>query len=296
MACCSGGETNLTPKEMGEHPPRPMGEGGWGVRLVSGKPTPAPLLIAKGVWLEILRREEYLALLILMGLYLIFAIGARLAGNTQTEAVALMLNMGLWLSSALAAVLTLITSVRAITHEIETRSLYPLLAKPVYRGEIVLGKFLAGVLAGCTTFAVFILLTTLTWTTKFPLPGQDPLMLFQALVLQLLAFTLLGSFSLALSLVTPTSVAILVAGFLYFAGTPTLNIIHTLLRDSPVATFSNWLLAYIPQFSRLCLLQRFTDGAPALPWAEWLALMAYGVVLTLGFLVIATRLFERRAV
>ncbi len=286
----------LSRGERGDYHPRPAGEGGWGVRLVSNKPTPAPLLIAKGVWLEILRREEYLALLILMGLYLVFAIGARLVGNTQTEAVALMLNMGLWLSSALAAVLTLLTSVRAISKEIETRSLYPLLAKPVHRGEIVLGKFLAGVSAGCVAFAIFIILTTLTWTAKFPLPGQNPWMLLQALVLQLLALGLLGSFSMALSLVTPTSVAILVAGFLYFAGTPALNLINTLLRDSVIAAPVKWILAYIPQFSHLCLLQRFTDGAAALPLSEWLALLAYGMILTFGFLVIATKLFERRAV
>lgn len=277
MTYRSGGENHLTP-------PAP------------GKLTPAPLLIAKGVWLEILRREEYLALLILMGLYLVFAVGARLVGNTQAEAVALMLNMGLWLSAALAAVLTLLTSVRAISKEIETRSLYPLLAKPVYRGEIVFGKFLASLSAGCGAFAIFLFLTVLTWTARFPLPGQDPWMLLQALVLQLLALGLLASFSLALSLVTPTSVAILISGFLYFAGAPAINLLKTLFRDSVVATPIQWLLAWFPQFSHLCLLQRFTDGAPALPWGEWLALMGYGVILTLGFLVIATKLFERRAV
>jgi len=285
----------LSRGERGDYHPHLAGEGGWGMKSLSDKATSAPLLIAKAVWLEILRREEYLALLILMGLYLVFAVGARLVGNTQTEAVALMLNMGLWLSSALAAVLTLLTSVRAISKELETRSIYPLLAKPVHRGEIVLGKFLAGVSAGCAAFAIFIFLTALTWTARFPLPGQDPWMLLQALILQLLAFGLLASFSLALSLVTPTSVAILISGFLYFAGTPALNLVHTLLRDSTIVAPVKWVLAYIPSFSHLCLLQRFTDGAPALPLTEWLALLAYGVIFTLGFLVIATKLFERRA-
>ena len=97
------------------------------------KASRAPMLVARSVWLEILRREEHLAIFILMGLYLLTAIGARLTGGATPEAVALMLNMGLWLSGALAAVLIIVNGARLIPNEIEAKTLYPLLAKPVRR-------------------------------------------------------------------------------------------------------------------------------------------------------------------
>jgi ABC-type transport system involved in multi-copper enzyme maturation permease subunit len=258
-------------------------------------PSPS-LLVARVVWLEIRRREEFLALFILMGLYLLFALGARLVGNTQTEAVALMVNMGLWISSALSAVLTLVTTVRLIPSEIEARTLYPLLAKPVERGEVILGKFLATTAAGWLCLFVFTLLTTLTWAAKFPLPGQDGIMFVQAFLLQGLALALLCGFSLFLSLVVPRSVAILVGGLLYFGGGSLLNILRGAATNTALKEALDWCFYYLPDFSKLCLLQRFTDGAPSLPWGEWISLAAYSILCSLFFLMAATKLFERRAI
>ena len=253
------------------------------------------LLSARVVWLEITRREQYFALLILMGLYLFFAVGARLAGNTQAEAVALLLNMGLWLASALAAVLTLISSARALTMEMEMQTLYPLLAKPVARGEILLGKWLASMLAGWLCFGVFGILTVLTWTAQFPLPGQSMQMFAQSIPLQLAALGLLASSGLLLSLLLPPSVSILIGGFLYFGGGLVSNLLMTLMRDSRLSLWIDALLQYLPQFSKLCLLQRFTDGAPPLSWGEWSLLLIYSIGVTFAFLGLANRLFDRRS-
>lgn len=260
------------------------------------RPEPASLLIARVVWLEIRRREEYLALLILMGLYLLFAIGARVVGNTQPEAVSLMLNMGLWISASLSAVLTFITAVRLIPSEIESRTLYPLLAKPVHRGEVVFGKFIATTAAGWGTLTVFCALTSLTWAATFPLPGQHLGMFVQAFILQLGAVMLLCSLSLFLSLVVPRSVALLVMGMLYFGGGSIFNVVRSAVRDTAGSAVVNWLLDYIPNFAKLTLFQRFTDGAPALPMMEWLGLMAYTILLSLLLLAVSTRIFERKAI
>jgi ABC-type transport system involved in multi-copper enzyme maturation permease subunit len=253
------------------------------------------MLVARSVWIEILRREEHSAIFILMGLYLVMAIGARLTGETKPEAVALMLNMGLWLSAALAAVLILVNGARLIPNEIEARTLYPLLAKPIRRHEVVLGKIIATTVAGWVVFVLFTLLTILTWTAAFPLPGQDLLMFGQAVILQALALPLLCSMTVLSSLLLPKAVTILLVGFLYFGGTPALNIIRSALRDTPFFPVVDWMLWYVPDFSRLCLLQRFTDGASPLAPLEWGALLAYGVIFSFVFLSLSTFIFERRS-
>lgn len=254
------------------------------------------MLVARVVWLEIKRREEYLALFILMGIYLLIALGARLVGETQPEAVALMLNMGLFLSSALAAVLTLLTAARLIPSEIENRTLYPLLAKPLHRRDVILGKFVATIAAGVGVFLGFTLLTTLTWAQKFPLPGQDLLMFVQSAVLQMVALGLVASIALLLSLILPKGSAILLTGVLYFGGDLLLNLFRSLTRDSFAAPIADGFAGCFPHFSKLNLLQRFTDGAPPLLWGEFFGLILYGLIPTLVFLGLASHLFERREI
>ncbi|MCB9769522.1 MAG: ABC transporter permease subunit [Candidatus Omnitrophica bacterium] len=261
-----------------------------------GDETPAPALVARVVWLEIRRKEEYLALFILMGLYLMIAIGARLVGDGRDESVALMLNMGLFLSSSLAAVLTLLTASRLIPSEVENRTLYPLLAKPVHRREVILGKFLATLTAGVSAFALFTLMTTLTWVQKFPIAGQDLFMFIQAAILQVIALGLLASVALLLSLVLPKAVTILTVGMLYFAGEPILNVLRSVTRDWTVGPAVDNVLSLIPSFSNLTLLQRFTDGAPALGFGEFLGLCLYGLIPMLVFLGLASHLFERKEI
>ena len=262
---------------------------------IEGQTSPL-YLVAKVVWLEIRRKEEYLALFILMGLYLTIAIGARLVGDAREESVTLMLNMGLFLSSALASVLTLLTASSLIPSEIENRTLYPLLAKPIDRREVILGKFVATVLSGVLVFAVFTLFTLLTWVQKFPIAGQDLGMFVQAAVLQIIAIGLLASIALLLSLTLPRAVTILAVGTLYFAGDPILNIIRSMTRDLRIAQGIDHFLACIPHFSKLTLLQRFTDGASALGGGEFVGLCAYGLIPTLVFLGLASHLFERREI
>jgi ABC-type transport system involved in multi-copper enzyme maturation permease subunit len=263
--------------------------------LLSGTPNPGYLIVARAVWLEVKRREEHLALFIFMGLYLVIAIGARLVGDTRPEAVALMLNMGLWLSASLSAILSLLTGARLIPKEIENRTLYPLLAKPITRTELLFGKTLATVVAGWTVFALFTVLTSLTWVAEFPLPGQDAIMFVQGFILQLWALVLITTLAMALSLLIPTSLAILISAAYYFAGTAMINILGSLFSETAVGGAVDFLLLYFPDFSKLCILQRFTDGAPPLPWGEFLMLNAYGLVFSLTLIAFSSMVFKRRS-
>jgi ABC-type transport system involved in multi-copper enzyme maturation permease subunit len=251
-------------------------------------------LLARVIWCEILRKEEYQAVLILMGLYLLFAFGGRLIGLNQSEAVSLLINLGLWLSATLSALLTLIISVRSMTAEIESHTVYPLLAKPVQRSEVVLGKFVGVVLAGWICFGGFIGFTLVIWLAAIPLPGQDLLMLCQALLLHLVALGLLGALGILFSLLMPTSVAILISGFLYFLGSAVVDIIRGLTGESVGGGLVSAVLGYLPQFAKLSLMQRFTDGAGHLEWGVWVLLVAYGVLYTLVGLVFSMRVFVKR--
>lgn len=249
-------------------------------------PLSPPLLVARTVWLEILRREEYAAFLILMGLYVVFAAAARLAGLNSAESACFLLNMGLVASSFFAALLTAATAARVIPAELERRTLYVLLAKPLQRHELILGKFLASTFAGWMALLGFC---AATWLCTVRLPEHQPLLLAQALGLQLVALALLAALGMCLSLALPASAALLLTLGLYAFGSVLVNVLR------PVGGAAAAVLAYVPDFGKLNLLTRYTDGGPPLPWADFAGLMLYGVAITLFVLWLSVRLFERRS-
>ena len=78
--------------------------------------------------------------------------------------------------------------------------------------------------------------------------------------------------------------------------TPILNIVRSLARDLPMAKAVDWTLSLIPDFSKLTLFQRFTDGASALGPGELFGLVLYAAVPSLLFLAVAGILFERKEI
>jgi len=107
----------------------------------------------------------------------------------------------IWVSALL---ITITMAARQIPAERESRTIFPLLAKPVTRGQVILGKFLGCWLASGTALAVFYLFfAVITGSREHYWPVLD---YFQSFLLQWImlgivtAMTLLGSIVFALRL------------------------------------------------------------------------------------------------
>jgi ABC-type transport system involved in multi-copper enzyme maturation permease subunit len=109
--------------------------------------------------LEIKRRKDVYVLSILIGIYLVFVLVTRIVGIDSEETARFLLNLGLSVAFFLAAVLTASAAGRQLSSEWEDRTIYPLLAKPVSRLEVILGKWLGVVIAGSIVMLVLSLLT-----------------------------------------------------------------------------------------------------------------------------------------
>jgi hypothetical protein len=57
---------------------------------------------------------------------------------------------------------------------------------------------------------------------------------------------------------------------------------------------SRWLLSYLPNFTKLNLFDRFTDGIAAVSGPDFVGLMAYALILAFAALSFAVFLFGRR--
>ncbi|MDH7578679.1 MAG: ABC transporter permease [Bacillota bacterium] len=158
-------------------------------------------LVARFAFHEALRKRVLLAGGVLTGVYLLlFGLGLHfLKGNLhnmeQLFGVQLF-SMALYLATLLTVLLSAFTGVGAISGEIETGTAYALLAQPVSRARILLGKFsgYALMLALYATLFFLALWGLMAWQSGILLQGVWrvlPLFLLQPLVMLGLAF--LGS-------------------------------------------------------------------------------------------------------
>lgn len=153
------------------------------------------LAIAGVVIVEMIRRKDVYVLLFLTGLITLLLASVDLFGDPKVIRYLREICLTLiWISSIIIAITT---AARQIPAEKESRTLFPLLAKPVTRGQVVLGKFL-GCWGACVcslvAFYTFFCLVNGLRDGTWPLPNYlQALWLHAVFCAIVVAFTLLGS-------------------------------------------------------------------------------------------------------
>ncbi|MCX7964701.1 MAG: ABC transporter permease [Candidatus Sumerlaea chitinivorans] len=251
------------------------------------------LLLVRAMLLEAIRRREFYALLLLMGLFLIGAILVQVVGIENPATGTFVLNLGMTLAFGLGHVMALLTAIRALPDEIENRTIYPLLAKPITRLQLFVGKWLAATLAGAvTTFVLFLM----GWVPVPKLETYDPVMLAQALMLQFVSLGMISALGLFFSLFLPKAVNLIVLLLLCFPGSKLVNMLTARMGRVIGRDTANWLFGYIPDFQLLNLVTAYTDGLPALSPTQFFLRLFYGAVIIATALTVGTTLFVRRNV
>jgi len=254
--------------------------------------TRALSLVARGVFLETIRRKEFYVLLLLTALFALAVLVVGLVGIENAATATFLLNLGMTVACAAAHILVLLTAARQIPNELETRSLYPLLAKPLERSHFVLGKWLAATLTGIAGLAVLL---ALAW---IPAPKAQtcslPLLL-QTVMLQAVSLAMMAALATTLSLVLPRGVNLALLGLLYAASDKLAGLIRTVAAGRSAQSAVDWVCYYIPDFNSLNLITRYTDGVGPLPPGEFLGLIVYGAVFAALSLWAAILIFNRRA-
>lgn len=248
--------------------------------------------LTRAFFLEALRRREFYVLLLFMGLYLIGALVVRTVGVTDAATAAFVLNLGLTLAFFLGHLMTLLLAVRAIPEEIETRTIYPLLAKPVPREHYVLAKWFAAWLTGSFTCGVLLVLG---WLPAPHTESLHPATFVQAIVLQLMSLAMLGALGVFLSVFWPKPVNIVILLVLLLAGHRLILAVGGHLPNTWWAPPANWALRYIPDFGILNLTDRYTDGLGPLGSLDLLSRLFYATVVTAVALAWGSFNFRRRA-
>jgi ABC-type transport system involved in multi-copper enzyme maturation permease subunit len=199
-----------------------------------------------------------------------------------------------WLS---ALVIAITTTARQIPAERENRTLLPLLAKPLSRGQLIFGKFLGCWLAcGLTLLCFYGFFGALSASREHYWPLLN---YFQAATLHwfmlgiIVAMTLLGSLVFAAPSSNSTILFVIVGGIL-FVGRHLDRVALTL--QEPVRTLVYSLYFAIPHLELFDVRDLIIHNWPLISWTYFSLALLYALGYMAVFLTGACLVFRRKAV
>ena len=250
------------------------------------------LVIAGVVWREMIRRKDVYVLLILLAAMLFSLLSLNLFGLGAVTRY--LMDVGLLMAWLFSIVLVVSLSSRQLPQEEARGTIYPLLAKPVTRGEMLAGKWAgawsAAVAATALFYAVVMGLAVLRGG-RF-----DGLCLAQAFLLHAVALAVLCALALALStrMTAAASAALTyVAAVAAFVLAPSVPV---LLGYETGPSASGLLILYyaLPHLDLFDLRQRVIHDWGAASWSTAGQVALYGAIWTLLLLTLAWLAYRRK--
>jgi len=249
-------------------------------------------LISRGVWIELIRKKDLYVLAMLIGVFGIGTLTSHFVGIEEPATATFLFNMGLTLSHLFAHSLVALLIIRQVPNDLENRSIYPILARPIRRAHYLLGKWWAAGISGALTYGLFV-----TWIC-LTVPRMEEFsraLFLQNLLLQISSLFLFSAAGLLLSLVLPKAVGLLILVTALLIYQPIIGLIRSLSSGGAWTALVNWFILLWPDFTKLNLTTRFTDGLDALPLPVFAGLLLQAVFFCLLCLSRSQACFERRS-
>lgn len=263
----------------------------------------AVALIAVNVFRESVRDKVlynlvFFAILLMGASYLI---GQLTAGQD----VKIIKDLGLAATSVFGLFISVFIGVGLVSKEVERRSIYSLLAKPIGRHQVVLGKYLGLVLTLAVNIAImaaalYIVLGVMAWTESpemkraWEAPATDPAML-KAVFLILAELALVVAIALFFSTFsTPILSAALTFG-LYVAGhfSSDLRNFEQVVNQPAVARLAHGLYWLLPNLAPFDVKSEVVHAQPV-PLGYIAVTVAYGLTYVVVLLMASMFVFSRR--
>ena len=240
---------------------------------------------------ELVRKKDFYILFVLM----LVLLGILSSQNFfQIEGVTRYLrDIGYFLVMFFSFIISVTFTAKQIPAEIESKTIYPLLAKPVGRSTIVLGKFCGGVVVSVIAFMVFYSV----YCGFYILAGTtDLLLLAQGMIFGISFLCLSSAMAMFLSNFMTVSANLTVLFLLYFIiGGFSETIRNTALLGKSVFSFVVGTVYYIiPHFDFFDLRVRLAHSWDPLPAWAVISVVAYAVAYCALLLMLSSLIFGRK--
>ena len=172
------------------------------------------------------------------------------------------ISLGLSAISVVGIFIAVFLGVALVSKEMDKRTLYALLAKPVHRWEFLLGKFCGLVMTlAINTAAMALGLYAALWAVQHPLKSSDAYIL-TAIYLILLKLALIVALALLFSCFTTPFLAILFTTGLYAAGlfATDLRAVRAVHLDTATLEFLRGISYVLPNFQNFDVMGLVVHG------------------------------------
>jgi ABC-type transport system involved in multi-copper enzyme maturation permease subunit len=243
---------------------------------------------------ELYRRKDFYVLFVLTAVITIAAGSVRFFNDPNIVRYVKDLCMLLiWISALL---ITIATTARQIPAERENRTIFPLLAKPVTRGQVILGKFLGCWLASgiaLVVFYAFFAIISGSREQSWPVPNYLQALLLQWIMLGVVtAMTLLGSIVFAAPSSTVTILFIVVAGILFLGRHLNTVAMH---HAEPLRSVIYTIYFVIPHLELFDVRERLVNDWGLVSWLDCGLAALYAAAYTGLFLLLTGLAFRRKS-
>jgi len=250
------------------------------------------IAIARLSVIETLRRKEfYVVLVLIVGLAVwlhLIEIGSSGAGRFAKDVV----MQVVWLASfALAVPL----AARQLPQDVETKTVYILLARPMPRWQYVLGRAVGAITAAAICLCGFFVVLSVMLSLKGGSALADPT-LWQAFALQLIALMLLSALAVFFSVFSTPAGAIsfsfLTFAIMRYGAVSLLNMIGSTSGFIRHLLWPAYLL--LPHFEFFNITQRFVHEWGPLRWDIFCGIISYGVLYSVVLIALSSLIFRKR--
>jgi ABC-type transport system involved in multi-copper enzyme maturation permease subunit len=250
-------------------------------------------VLAKNVFQEVIRDR----ILYIIGFYaLILAVAFRalpeFAAATEDK---IFLDFGMAAMNAIALIVTIFVGTGLVNKEIEKRTILVLIAKPVSRSEIIVGKYLG------LSAVVAVMIATMTAIyllfLQFGNITHPTVSILIAAIFLFLQLSLITAVAIAFGVFTASLVATILTFAVYLMGNITQDLVQLgrLSRNVGIERLTQGLFLVLPDLSRLDLKNQAVYGLQALPETTALIINAgYSLLYSAMLLAIAIFVFSRR--
>jgi Cu-processing system permease protein len=262
-------------------------------------------LVALHVFKESVRDRVLFAI---GGFAILLVVASVLIGQiTAGQDVRIIKNLGLATIELSGVLMAVFIGVGLVAREIERRSIYGLLAKPLHRWEFIVGKYLGlvGTLivnVACMTVALFLVLAWFQSTMPeevvraWSVPVMDPA-LFKVIVLIVAELMLLTAVALLVSTFSSSGVmsAVLTLG-VWVVGllSDDLRGFSAVATSPLVVAFVQTIGTIVPAFSAFDIKAEVVNGRPPVAWGYVGMTVVYALAYVSALVGAAIGIFSRR--
>jgi len=201
-------------------------------------------------------------------------------------------DLGLSAITLFCVLIAILVGGRIVYREVEKRTIYIMLAKPVRRWEFILGKYL-GLMA--VLVVSLVVMTAAFYVILLVLGIGAPPYLLLAILLTLFELAILTAAAVLFSTFSTPITGAVFAFAVYFVGHLTRDLrLLAAMSPSPVVKVASYFLYYVlPNLSNFNIRPEVVYGAPLDPTALVLS-VSYALVYSVTLLLIAVVIFNRK--